>query len=128
MSAPQRPPSLAFARYAAVGAVATAAHYLLLAVLVERGGWPAPLAAAAGAVLGAQLAFAGNRRFTFGHRGPWRPAWWRFQLTALLGAATSATVVALGSRLGLHYLLAQMLATLVGMVLTYALNKRWSFS
>lgn len=123
MTARSRP----FARYVAVGAVATAAHYLLLAALVEGGGWPAPLAAAAGALLGAQLAFAGNRRFTFGHRGPWRPAWWRFQLTALLGAATSAVVVALGSRLGLHYLLAQMLATLVSMVLTYIVNKRWSF-
>lgn len=116
-----------FLRYLAVGAVATAAHYLLLAWLVERGHWPAPLAAAAGAVLGAQLAFVGNRRFTFGHAGPWLPAWWRFQLTALLGAATSAGVVALGTRLGLHYLPAQAAATLLAMLLTYAVNKRWSF-
>lgn len=123
MSAAARP----FLRYLAVGAVATAAHYLLLAWLVERAGWPAPLAAAAGAVLGAQLAFVGNRRFTFGHAGPWRPAWLRFQITALLGAATSATVVALGTRAGLHYLLAQMAATGVAMVLTYVVNKRWSF-
>lgn len=116
-----------FLRYLAVGAVATAAHYLLLAGLVEQGGWPAPPAAAAGAVLGAQLAFVGNRRFTFGHAGPWWPAWMRFQLTALLGAATSAGMVALGTRVGLHYLLAQVAATGVAMVLTYVINKRWSF-
>lgn len=114
-------------RYVVVGAVATATHYLLLAWGVERAGWPAPLAAAAGAVLGAQVAFVGNRRFTFGHAGPWWPAWARFQVTALLGAATSATVVALGTRMGLHYLLAQMAATSVAMVLTYWVNKRWAF-
>ena len=83
-------------RYVAVGGAATAAHYALLGLAVEWGLWPPPLAAGAGAALGAQVAFVGNRWFTFGHRGAWWPAWWRFQLTALLGVALSAGVVALG--------------------------------
>jgi len=114
-------------RYLAVGAVATAAHYALLALLVELGQWPAPLAAGAGAALGAQLGFVGNRWLTFGHSGAWLPAWWRFQLTALLGGATSIAVVAAGTRVGLHYLVAQVGATLVALVLTYAINRRWAF-
>jgi putative flippase GtrA len=114
-------------RYVAVGGVATLAHYALLWGLVEWANWPAPLAAGAGAALGAQLAFVGNRWFTFGHQGDWRVAWWRFQATALLGGLTSMAVVAGGVWLGLHYLLAQAAATLLVLVLTYTLNKRWAF-
>jgi len=118
----------AWLRYAAVGAVATAAHYTLLVALVEAGRWPASAAAVAGAVLGAQVAFVGNRRFTFGHQEPWRPAWWRFQATALLGVVTSGAIVALAQRWGLHYLLGQVAATGLGLVLTFLVNRRWTFS
>jgi putative flippase GtrA len=117
----------AWLRYLAVGAVSTMAHYALLALLVELGHWPAPLAAGAGAALGAQLGFVGNRWLTFGHRGAWLAAWWRFQLTALLGGVTSMAVVAAGTRVGLHYLFAQACATLLALVLTYAINRRWAF-
>ena len=114
-------------RYVAVGGAATAAHYALLGLAVEWGLWPPPLAAGAGAALGAQVAFVGNRWFTFGHRGAWWTAWWRFQLTALLGVALSAGVVALGGWIGIHYLLSQVAATLLGLMLTYAVNRRWTF-
>ena len=117
----------AWLRYVGVGGLATAAHYVLLAALVEGAGWPAPWAAGAGAALGAQLAFVGNRRYTFGHPGPWWPAWWRFQITALLGGITSVGVVALGVWLGAHYLLAQAVATALVLVLTYGINRRWAF-
>ena len=117
----------AWLRYTAVGAVATAAHYAWLWGAVEWAHWPPPWAAGSGAVLGAQLGFVGNRWFTFAHGGAWWPAWWRFQATALLGATLSAAVVALGVRLGLHYLLAQMAATLLALGLTYAINRRWTF-
>ena len=121
----QRAP--AWLRYGMVGGVATLTHYALLAALVELAGWAPPWAAGAGAALGAQLAFVGNRGFTFGHQGAWLPAWWRFQLTALLGGVTSVVLVAAGVALGLHYLLAQAAATLVVLLLTYLLNKRWAF-
>ena len=82
-------------RYLMVGAVATAAHYLLMVLVVEFGHWRPALAAGAGAALGAQVAFAGNRWFTFAHRGPWLGAWGRFQVTALLGMATMMLGLAL---------------------------------
>ena len=118
----------ALLRYALVGAVATGAHYALLVVLVEWLDWLAWLGSGAGAVLGAQLAFLGNRRFTFEHRGPAAPAWWRFQGTAAVGALLGMLIVAAGVALGLHYLLAQMLATLLVWVLSYVVNQRWSFA
>lgn len=117
----------AFLRYAAVGVAATAAHWALLALLVEGAATPAWAASGAGAVLGAQVAFWGNRCFTFAHRGAMVPAWLRFMGTALLGAGVGMALVAAGVALGVHYLAAQALATGVVLVLTFAVNRRWTF-
>jgi len=114
-------------RYAVVGALSTALHYALMAGLVEGRGWPAWAASGAGAVAGAQLAFAGNRRFTFGDRGAIGPAWLRFQGTALLGALWGMAVVALAVAGGWHYLLAQAAATASALLLTFAINRRFTF-
>ena len=120
-------------RYALAGAVATAGHWallllLLLVVLVEALGVAPWWASGLGAVWGAQLAFVGNRRFTFAHRGARWPAWWRFMGTACLGAALGMVLVAGGVAVGLHYLLAQALATLCSLLLTYVVNRRWAFA
>lgn len=115
-------------RYLLIGGVATAAHWLVLATLVEGGGMAPWLASGLGALVGAQLAFFGNRRFTFGHRGALWPAWWRFMGTAGLGAAVGMALVAVGVALGLHYLLAQAAATAVNVLLTFAINRHWSFA
>ena len=116
-----------FLRYTAVGVVATAVHYAVLAACVELGGWPAFAASGFGAVVGAQVAYAGNRWLTFAHRGDVRASWPRFQLTALIGALWGVVVVALGVRLGAHYLVAQVVATLTGLLLTFAINRGWTF-
>ena len=116
-----------FARYTLVGAIATAVHYALLALLVEWARWPAWLGSGFGAVVGAQLAFFGNRWFTFDHAGHVGRAWSKFQGTAMLGAAVGMAVVAAGVGLGLHYLLAQVLATLTSLLLTFAINRAWTF-
>jgi putative flippase GtrA len=117
-----------FGRYLGVGVAATAAHWALLSLLVEGAGVAAWLASGAGAVLGAQVAFFGNRRFTFGHRGPLAPSWWRFMGTALAGGLLGMAIVAAGVALGLHYLLAQALATGTSVVLTFAVNRGWTFA
>lgn len=114
-------------RYASVGGLATAAHWALLAVLVEGAGMAPWVASGCGAVLGAQVAFFGNRRYTFGHAGPLWPAWWRFMGTAALGGGVGMAVVAAGVALGLHYLPAQAVATAVGLLLTYTVNRVWTF-
>ena len=116
-----------FFRYALVGGVATAAHYLALAACVEVLAWPAWVGSGVGAVLGAQLAFFGNRRFTFAHRGAVGPAWLKFQATASAGAVLGMAVVAAAVAAGWHYLAAQLLATLAALLLTFAINRRWTF-
>lgn len=116
-----------FIRYTAVGGFATALHYLLLVLCVEYGGWPAFAASGFGAVVGAQVAYAGNRWFTFAHHGAMSASWPRFQATALIGALLGMAIVALGVRLGVHYLIAQVLATLTSLVLTFGINRVWTF-
>lgn len=115
------------ARYAAVGLAATAAHYALLAMAVEAGHWPAWLSSGAGALLGAQVAFWANRHYTFGHQGPWVPAWCRFHVTAGAGALLGMGLVAAGVHAGLHYLVAQAGATMVVMGAGFAANRAWAF-
>ena len=117
-----------FWRYALVGGVATAAHYALLIAWVEVGHGAAWLGSGAGAVLGAQVAYALNRAFTFMHRGAIAVSWPRFQIVAALGALLGMAIVAGVVRLGGHYLLGQVLATGIAMVLTYAINRRWTFA
>ncbi len=114
-------------RYALVGAAATFAHWLTLAGLVEAAHVAPWLASGLGAAVGAQLAFLGNRHFTFAHRGAWGPAWWRFMGTALLGGVAGMVIVGAGVALGLHYLLAQAVATAAVMLGTYTVNRRWTF-
>ena len=116
-----------FSRYTLVGAIATAAHYLVLVAGVEAAGWPAWLGSGLGALTGAQVAYAGNRWFTFAHRGEIGASWPRFMATALLGALLGMAIVALGVRLGVHYLIAQVIATLTAVVLTFAINRAWTF-
>ena len=117
-----------FLRYATVGAVATAVHYAILAACVEAALLPPPWAAALGAWVGAQVVFAGNAWFTFAGVPVTFTAWLRFQIVAVLAAVISFGVVAAGVRAGLHYLLAQAIATLVALFVSYEVNRRWSFA
>ena len=116
-----------FLTYLIIGALATAVHYALLIAAVEWGRWPAWLASGVAAVIGAQVAYLGNRGMTFSYEGAVARSWLRFQLTALAGAGTGMLVVALAVRWGLHYLLGQMLATGLVVLLTYTINRRWTF-
>ncbi len=116
-----------FFRYGLIGAIATTVHYLVLILCVEAFHWPAYLGSGIGAVVGAQVAFFGNRTFTFNHSGALNSAWVKFQTTALLGALVGMAIVAITVKVGWHYLLGQVLATLTSLVLTFAVNRAWTF-
>ncbi len=121
---------MAFARYTLAGGIATAVHYAVLLALVEVVHLPPALGAGLGALCGAAVAYVGNRRFTFsdttaGHSR----AVPRFLLVALVGAGLNGLIVWVGNNvLGWHYLLAQALATLLVLFLTYRLNRHWTFA
>jgi putative flippase GtrA len=121
------PAGQALPRYLAVGGAATLAHWAFMALCVEGFGITPWVSSGWGAAVGAQVAFFANLRFTFGHVGALWPAWWRFMGTAVIGALVGMAIVAAGVRLGAHYLLAQAAATTVGVLLTFAINRAWTF-
>jgi len=115
-------------RYALVGAVGTAAHYALLIVLVQAAGLVPVLATTVGAVVGAIVNYILNYRLTFASRRAHRHALPRFAAVALLGTAVNAALFAIvHDGLGLHYLVAQVAATLLVLGITYLANRAWTF-
>lgn len=111
-----------------MGASATLGHYLLLMTLVELFLWPATLSAFLGALGGAAIAYYGNWRYTFQSSRAHRVALPRFFLTAALGSVTNAAIVwGVIDQLELHYLLAQMLATITVVLITFHVNRKWTF-
>lgn len=121
---------MAFVRYTLAGGIATAVHYAVLLGLVEAEQATAGWAAVIGATTGAFVAYLANRRFVFaGNVASHRRALPRFLAVATLGVAMSGSVVWLCSEvLGLHYVAAQVIATLLVLTMGFQLNRAWSFT
>lgn len=118
-----------FGRYVSAGALATAVHYAVLAMLVEGGGADPGVAAALGATCGAVTAYVANARYTFATRRPHRQSLPRFMLVAALAAGANGLLVRLGTAvLHWHYGAAQVTTTLLLVMVTYQCNRKWSFS
>ena len=118
-----------FVLYALVGCAATLVHYAVLIALVELASVGAALAAFIGALIGACTGFMLNYKLTFSNtQVPVQHALTRFMVTAAAGAvASSAIVWACVHLIGWHYLLAQATATVLLLLITYQINRRWSF-
>ncbi|MEZ2354076.1 GtrA family protein [Caballeronia sp. RCC_10] len=117
-----------FVAYGAVGAAGTLAQYAMLVALVRWAGMPPPTASMAGAVLGAVVNYVLNHRFTFGQSASHRQALPRFLAVAGLGVMVNGgAMTVLVDHVGLHYLLAQLVATGFVLLLTFVLNSCWSF-
>jgi len=118
-----------FLRYALVGGFATAVHYVVLVTLVELFSLSPLLAASLGAACGVVIAYAGNRLFTFGNDACHRIVLPRFMLVAVLGTVLNGAIVWAGMEiLSLHYMSAQVAATLWVLMMTYSLNRTWTFA
>lgn len=117
-----------FASFVVVGGIATTAHYIVLVVLCELGGLAPTPASALGFTVGAIVGYALNYRFTFGRAAPHRQAGPRFVMTALAGLAlNSAIMMAMTEAVAVHYLVAQVTATVVCLFWNFIVNQYWSF-
>ncbi|MEY2617054.1 MAG: hypothetical protein RL522_56 [Pseudomonadota bacterium] len=82
-----------------------------------------------GALLGACVAYQGNRHLTFhSSAAPQRQAIPRFTATAIGAAALHGVIVGTSEALGAPYLAMQGIATVTVMFLTYEINRRWTFA
>lgn len=118
-----------FFRYGFTGAIATAVHYVVLFYLVEILDIKPWIATGLGALCGAAVAYIGNRKFTFLSNTPNRIALPRFLVIAALGAAlNSLQVWVLTNYFDMYYFAAQVIATIIVLIVTYHLNKQWTFA
>ena len=116
------------ATYASVGVGATIVHYALLVVLVEALGWRAVPATLCGYVAGGVVAYLLNRRHTFVSDRSHAQAGGRFALVAFAGFCLTYVLMSLFvERWGAPYLPAQALTTVLAMLLTFSLNRAWTF-
>jgi dolichyl-phosphate beta-glucosyltransferase len=116
-----------FARYLGVGAVGTGVHYLVLASLVEGFDVTAPTAAAVGATLGAVVNYVLNYHLTFQSKVSHRRAMPRFAVVAVVGMLMSALGVNVGTTVGIHYALAQLVCTVLTLAFGFIINRAWTF-
>lgn len=117
-----------FIKYAGVGAVGTAVHYVLLFVLVESLRMGAVLASTCGAVVGALVNYLLNYRYTFRSTRPHAEALVKYFTVTAVGIMLNGLVLAAASSLqGLHYMAAQVLATGVVLVAAFVTNRAWTF-
>jgi putative flippase GtrA len=115
-------------RFLMVGGVATAVQYLVLAILVETGLADAPISSTIGFVLSAGLNYWLNYHFTFGSNAEHRSAILKFATVTSVGLTLNyALMYLLVSILGIHYLLAQVSATMMVLVWNFTANRVWTF-
>lgn len=117
-----------FSRYAIVGGMGTATHYGVLIVAIEALGLPVQTAAIAGASVGALVNYVLNYHLTFQSRASHRKAVPRFAVVAALGIVGSGFGVAAGAAWGLHYLFAQVVCTVLVLLVGFVVNRAWAFS
>jgi putative flippase GtrA len=120
---PTRPPRKLggqFLLFAGMGAIGTAAQYSVLIALVRLARMDAVLASTAGFVVGACVNYTLNYLFTFNSS--------KRHIEALLGMGNNAAIMAgLVHQAGMHYLLAQIVATGLVLVWNFAGSKLWVF-
>lgn len=109
-----------FLRFAAVGAVATAAHYTVLLTLAELAGMNPVAATVCGFCVGAVVSYTLNRIYTFAVRPAYGRGLAKFFLVVGVGAVLNAAIVAFFISFGLHYMIAQVIATGVVLIWNFA--------
>ncbi|PVE22551.1 polysaccharide synthesis protein GtrA [Microvirga sp. KLBC 81] len=118
-----------FAAFFGVGLAAAVAHYGLLILLVEGGGFHPVPATLAGYVAGGLVSYVLNRRHTYQSSRPHREATWRFAVVAFVGfLLTWFLMHAFTVWIGGPYLPAQVITTGVVMLWSFMAHKIWTFA
>lgn len=115
--------------YAVASVLGTAAHYTLLFLLVRGFSVGVVLASTLGAILGAIIIYLLNYFFTFKSQKTHLETASKFTVIALLSVLLNSLCLnAIISNFTIHYLLAQVMATLVVFGVSYMANRVWTFS
>jgi putative flippase GtrA len=116
-----------FTRYVSVGAVATLTHYATMILAVDVFHVVPTWGTVLGASFGSLVNYVLNYHFTFASSRGHRESLPRFALAALLVVILNGIAMKLFTAAGMHYLVAQLIATGGTLVLGFFLNKFWTF-
>lgn len=120
---------LQFGRFLSAGVIATAAHYAVLIGLVQIINSDPVIASVFGFGTGALVNYFVNYHYTFSSTQPHAATLPRFLIVALIGMILNTTAMAIQVKmLGLHYLLAQVIATLFVVMWNFTGNRLWTFA
>lgn len=117
-----------FGRFLLVGALCTGLQYLMLVALVEGLGLSAPIASTIGYAASSAVNYFLSYSFTFASAERHRRSLPRFVLIGVVGLLMNGAVTFVGINIyGVHYLLAQVAATIVTLAWNFLANLRWTF-
>ena len=117
-----------FALFSVVGVFSAIGHYGTLIALRELAGIEPVTASLAGYLVGGTISYVLNYRFTFRSTKEHREALTKFLAVAAVGFVLNGILMAaFTGPAGLHYLVAQVLTTLVILVWSYSSNRYWTF-
>lgn len=100
-----------FLRFALVGVAGTAVHYGVMIALIELSGMGTVLATSFGFLAGACTTYWLNRKVTFTTKQPFGIAFAKYLGALTIGLFINAGIVAGLEATGLHYFIAQPIAT-----------------
>lgn len=117
-----------FLKFLIVGGFCTALQYLILIALVEGLGVSATPASTVGYVVSSGLNYFLNYSFTFRSGAKHGRSLPRFLLITGCGLLLNGTVTYVGTVIfGLHYMIAQVAATIVALLWNFLANLQWTF-
>jgi putative flippase GtrA len=127
MSNPRSIPQ--FVQFALVGCIAAVGHYGMLIVLSEWVGISPVPASGAGFIVGAAISYMLNYQFVFRSDKDHMQTAAKFLTVAVLGLVLNSAIMALlAEGAGVHYLPAQIAATVMVMAWSYLGNRGWTFA
>ena len=115
--------------YAGIGAIGTTGHYATLVLLVQVIHFDPVFATTIGFIIGALINYVLNYRITFNSKKRHNKTLIKFFSVAGLGAVINAAIMSAGiDMFDVHYLIIQVVATCIVLVLNFIANKYWTFA
>lgn len=116
-----------FARFALIGGIATLIQYAVLLALVQSVGFDPVWASAVGYALSAVFNYLMNYRYTFSSQARHGPATLKFAAIAGLGLVLNSLVMGGLISSDVHFLIAQVVATVVVLFWNFFGARCWTF-
>jgi putative flippase GtrA len=116
-----------FGKFALIGGLATLLQYLLLIVFVEWFSVSEVLSSALAYASSAVFNYLANYHLTFKSQAQHKQTFPKFVALAVSALMINTLLFFVVHRLGAHYLIAQLVATLITLIINFLAHKLWIY-